>query len=279
MRRSSRSAIQIVLAFALSLVAGILVFRWLSGRAPVVESKQAEVTTVQVVVASQALQKGQKISPEMLKTVPFIVGSEPSQSFREPEALHGRVLSSSVGAGEAVTPLRLAPEEVRVGGVSAMVSPGKRAMAVKGNKVMGLSGFIRPGNQVDVLVTLKMNDKEDQMTKLVLERIPVLATGTELEPAADGEKPSSVDVYTLELTPEEGEKLALAATQGTLHFALRNEADVATVFTPGADTATTLSSYRTEPPAPAAKASGGKARPMVKVEVIQGGEKREVSFQ
>ena len=155
-------------------------------------------------------------------------------------------------------------------GSSALVAPGKRAMAVKGNKVMGLAGFIRPGNRVDVLVTMPVGEKEEKVTKLVLEKMPVLATGTELEPAGDGEKPSSVDVYTLELTPDESEKLALASTQGTLHFALRNASDSEPVLTSGADTKTTLASLR---PRPAARPGRGSV-----VEVITGSQKSQVSF-
>ena len=60
------------------------------------------------------------------------------------------------------------------------------------------------------------------MTKIVLENILVLATGTELEKSGKQEKPAQVDVITLEVTPEEGEKLALAAPEGKLQLALRN---------------------------------------------------------
>lgn len=274
MSKSLRSLIQIALALVLSLGVGLLVFRWLAAKAPAPVARQ-EVQTVQVVVAAVDLNKGQKLTPDMLRLAPFVTGSEPAQAFFDLQTVSGRVLAMPVGKGEAVTALRLASEEVKVGGISAMIGQGKRAMAVKGNKVMGLSGFIRPGNQVDVLVTLPVGQREEKITKLVLERVPVLATGTELEPAGEGDKPSSVDVYTLEVTPEEGEKLAQAATDGTLHFALRNEADQETVYTHGADTPTTLASYR---PAQAPAKPGVKPAPRPQVEVIRGAERAQVSF-
>jgi pilus assembly protein CpaB len=56
---------------------------------------------------------------------------------------------------------------VTTGGISAVVAPGKRAIAVAGDKVIGLAGFIQPGNHVDILVTLKSPFSESHITKLV----------------------------------------------------------------------------------------------------------------
>ena len=120
-----------------------------------------------------------------------------------------------------------------VGGVSAVIKPGMRAIAVKGDKVIGISGFIQPGNRVDVLVTLKDPKTKNETTKMVLSNVLVLATGTEVQEKQDG-KPSPVDVYTLEVDPNQGEMLALAAAEGKLQFALRNMMDMETLLTKGA---------------------------------------------
>jgi len=111
------------------------------------------------------------------------------------------------------------------------------------------------------------------MTRTVLGNVLVLAAGVETgaEPGDDG-KPSSVDVYTLELTPAEGEKLALAATKGTLNFALRNPADNATAPTPGVGIAAALGV------AGAGRVSGGRKVPEVRVEVIRGSAATVQSF-
>jgi pilus assembly protein CpaB len=185
-----------------------------------------------------------------------------------------------VGPGEAITEFRLYPDDVKTGGVSAMIAPGKRAMAVKGNKVLGLSGFIRPGNHVDVLVALSPEQKmEKAVTKLVLENVLVLATGTELQPGENGEEPSSVDTYTLELSPEESELLAWAANQGTLHFALRNGMDEETVVTDGSTMAKALARLRAQQPsAPKAAPRRVAQRAAVEVEVITGGSRRTQEF-
>jgi pilus assembly protein CpaB len=96
---------------------------------------------------------------------------------------------------------------------------------------------------VDVIVTLHDPRTKKSRTKTVLEDVLVLATGTEIE-EDEGGKPHSVDVYTLEVTPKEGEKLALAAAEGKLQFALRNVTDKETVLTWGATVPGTLASYR-----------------------------------
>ena len=124
-----------------------------------------------------------------------------------------------------------------------MIKPGMRAIAVKGDKVIGISGFIQPGNRVDVLVTLKDPKTKNETTKMVLSNVLVLATGTEVQEKQDG-KPSPVDVYTLEVDPEQGERLGLAAAEGKLQFALRNTLDTETVLTKGATITQTLASLR-----------------------------------
>jgi pilus assembly protein CpaB len=107
-----------------------------------------------------------------------------------------------------------------------------RAIAVKGDKVIGISGFINPGNRVDVIVTVKEPKTKKIKSKIFLENAAVLATGTQIEKNDKGE-PMPVDVYTLEVTPEQAEKVALAASEGRLQFALRGVTDSDDLLTKG----------------------------------------------
>lgn len=267
MNPSLKSAAQLGLALLLALSAGILAYNWM--RAAATQTRPQAVRTRPLVVAARELAAGTRLEPGMLKVAEFPEALVPSQSYADAGELSGRLIVTAVGAGEPITPSRLSGEAA-AGGISAVITPGKRAMAVRGNKVMGLAGFIRPGNMVDVLVTLPVdNDAAKTTTKLVLENVPVLAAGTQMSAEKD-EDPSQADVYTLELTPQESEKLALASTQGTLHFALRNASDSEPVLTSGADTKTTLASLR---PRPAGRAARGNV-----VEVITGSQKSQVSF-
>jgi pilus assembly protein CpaB len=270
MSKSKRALIQITLSLLLAVVAGVLIFNWTNGvkKAPVAQV----ANTVPVVVAKVDMKRGVKLTSEMVEVREFTADSRPSGAFSEVSKLEGRVLNQAVGVNEAVTGLKLADESVLGGGVSALITPGKRAMAVKGNAVMGLAGFVRPGDKVDVIVSLTVGKNDDPKTKVVLERVKVIATGTELTPPDEDGKTASVDVYTLELTPVESERLALASTQGTLHFALRNEQDDEQTLTTGVDVPKTLAALQ-----PARKRPVNKNR-KIDIEIITGVSRSSVRF-
>ncbi len=260
MSRSSRALAQIAIALLLSLVAAFMIFRWMS----VQTANQPQVRQSPVVVAKSALKKGTKLVAEHLEIKNFPMDVKPSGAFNDTKSLVGKVITIGVGANEPVTVSKLVRDKV-ITSISTMVEPGKRAMSVKGNRVMGLAGFVHPGDRVDVLVSMTEGEKEKPVTKVVLEWIKVLATGTQLESPLEEGSTASVDIYTLELTPEESERIALAASQGELHFALRNAADNATVYTTGQTPRSALAAYRKgqEP-------RKVKTRKWHKVEVISG---------
>jgi pilus assembly protein CpaB len=266
--------IPIALALIIAIGGSVFLYKWLLAQTSPKDVVKVEAEAVPVVVAKVDLAWGTKLKKEMIKTTPYLKESIPGKIFSDPEALEGRILVVSLKRNEALTQSKLAPEDVTVGGVSAILKPGKRAIAVKGDKVIGISGLIQPGNIVDVLVTLTDPRNKMTVTKLVLEKIPILATGTEIQQNGKG-GPAPVDVYTLEVTPEESEKLSLAANRGKLQFALRNITDTETVLTKGATISKTLASLRGINPKPKqGKTSKKKAwRPRsryVTVEVIKG---------
>ena len=238
-----KALIPIALALIVATGGSVFLYKWLKIKTTPTEVVKMEAEAVPVVVATVDLPWGTKLQKEMLKTVPYLKESLPDGYQSNPDLLAGRVVISPFKASEAVLESRLAPENVTVGGVSAVIKPGMRAVAVKGDKVIGISGFIQPGNRVDVLVTLKDPNTKNETTKMVLSNVLVLATGTEIQEKNDG-KPSPVDVYTLEVDPEQSEKLSLAAAEGKLQFALRNSMDMETVLTKGATISQTLASLR-----------------------------------
>jgi pilus assembly protein CpaB len=243
-----KALIPIALALMIAMGGSMFLYRWLQLKTTSPEVvKKGEAAIVNVVVAAVDLPWGAKLQKEMLKTVPYLRESLPNGFQSDLALLEGRVVVSPIQATEAVLESRLAPTSVTIGGVSAVIKTGMRAIAVKGDKVIGISGFIQPGNRVDVLVTLKDPDTDSETTKMVLSNVLVLATGTEIQEKKDG-KPGPVDVFTLEVDPEQGEKLALSAAEGKLQFALRNTMDTGTVFTKGATASETLASLREAEP-------------------------------
>lgn len=269
---SAKWMIQLGVACTLALLAGVVVFHWT--RATQAGPVQAQAgREARVAAAARDLPRGHKLEAEDIVLVALRAEGLPATYFTNATALAGRVLLTPAAAREPLSEGRLAPAAAQANGVSALVAPGKRAIAVKGNKVLGLSGFIRPGNRVDVVATIEDDQAPGRiMTRTVLGNVLVLAAGVETEPGVDGE-PASVDVYTLELLPEDGEKLALAATRGTLNFALRNPADTAAASTPGAGVASVLGL-----PGRGRRLAGPAGPPPVRVEVIRGAEATVQSF-
>jgi pilus assembly protein CpaB len=240
-----KSSLPVLLALVIALAGSFFLYQWMQTQASakeVVEVK-AKTEAIPVCVASADLAWGTQITAEMVKVVPFLKQSLPTGYFTKPEDLLSRVIISPLKSNDPIIEHRLAPKDIKTGGVAAVVKPGKRAVAVKGDKVIGLSGFILPMSRVDVMVTLKQEHSKKEKTKVVLENILVLATGTQVQENEKGE-PAPVDVYTLEVSPEEGEKLALAANKGKLQFALRNAIDAEEILTSGATVSDTLASYQ-----------------------------------
>jgi pilus assembly protein CpaB len=286
-----RAVIPIFLSFAIAVAGSILLYKWINSRQAPKEIVKVEAEAVPVAVAALDLPWGTKLKPEMVKTVPFLKESLPPGYFSSYDALKDRVLITPVKLNEPIGEHKLAPTDVTTGGVSAVLKPGTRAIAVKGDKVIGISGFVNPGNRVDVIVTVSDPNSNDVKSKVILEDLLILATGTQIQKNEKGE-PMPVDVYTLEVTPEQAEKLALASTQGKLQFALRNLTDSEDIHTEGATIAKVLNSSNgtgrktveapvkvaSEKPvkrAPVAKQRRWAPRSSIKVEIIKGTELTE----
>jgi pilus assembly protein CpaB len=215
----------------------------------------AHLNTQPIAVAAVDLPWGTFITRGQIKKVDFLKESLPPGSVSDPNELVGRTIIYPIKAYEPVLESRLAPTTTPDGGPAVLIGAGKRAMAIKVDKVVGVSGFIYPRHRVDVLVTLREKDPAKHLgpvSKTVLENLQVLAVGTDLTAKTEkdrvgekigektggkiggkNEKAVPVDVVTLEVTPEEGEKLALATTEGKIQLALRNYTNIEPISTTG----------------------------------------------
>jgi pilus assembly protein CpaB len=274
-------------AVVIALIATVLIYGSIQKSAR--GGKQAVVETQPIAVAAVDLQWGTVIIKEMVKMEPFLKDTLPAGSVADGPSLVGRVVISPIRAKEPLLESRLAPQNLKTGGVAAVISPKKRAVAVKVDKIIGVAGFIYPGNRVDVLVTMAKIKKEDPVTKIVLENVLVLAAGPDVQIGkGKEEKAAPVDVITLEVTPEESEKLALASTEGKLQLALRGFTDTEEVLTKGTSIPILLASYSGSRPAD--KPSGKKKAVLVArkaapsannayiIELIQGGKVSTLKF-
>jgi pilus assembly protein CpaB len=228
-------------AVIVALITSVLIYNSLQEKGK--GKDLASLATEPVAVAVADMAWGTEVQKEMIQMVPFLKESLPEGSFSDFSSLVGRVLIYPVKAKEPILEARLAPISIKTGGVAAVISPKKRAIAVRVDRTIGVSGFIRPGNRVDVLVTLSNGKTSAPVTKTVLENVLVRTVGAEIEKKGREEKPSDVDVITLEVTPEEAEKVALSATEGKLQLTLRNYNDTEDVLTKGTTIPTLLASY------------------------------------
>jgi pilus assembly protein CpaB len=273
-----KAVFPILVAIMIALIGAFAASKWFKKQANVKCETIGE--TAQITVAAVDLSKGTKLTAETLTLAAFIKNTLPSGYFTNIAGPNGRVLLSPLKKNELILESKLAPVSVTTGGVSAVIPPGKRAIAVKGDKVIGLSGLIQPENHVDVLLSITNPETKNEVTKIVLEDILVLAANTQIEKGAKEGEAAPVDVYTLEVTPEEGEELSLAATQGKLQFALRNPMDMDKVLTSGATISDTLASFYTpgdkktvSPPATVAPIRSSSAVQEFEVTIGNGGQK------
>ena len=224
-----------------------------------------------IAVAAADVEIGAKLAPEMLRMVEWPPSSVPPGAFVDIAALDGRVVKTSVARGEPLIEAKLAPAGTK-GGLSAVVSEGKRAMTVRVNDVVGVAGFALPGNYVDIMVNTQNEqarggDRDNAISKIVLERILVLAVAQEAD--RDNTKPKVVNAVTLEVTPAQAEGLDLARRVGTLSLVLRNQSDPKPGGTEGATKTSLLKEERELPkpvaPAPIAAKPAPATRPATRV--------------
>ena len=174
-----------------------------------------------VVVTVTDLTYGVKLDKEMLKMVRYPKESVPEGAFASMDSVIGQTTKVFMSAREPVTVIKLSS---RGGGLSMLVRPTMRASSLEVNNVSGVSGFVLPGDRVDVLTTVDgRGANEDAVTRTVLQNVEVLAAGQKTEQKDN--KPITVQSVTLLVNPDGAETLALALHEGTIHLVLRNPDD------------------------------------------------------
>lgn len=161
---------------------------------------------------------------------------DPQWAVRREDVV-GRGLTANVNRGEPFPGNRLAPRGAGAG-LAAIIPPGMRAVAVKVDEVVGVSGFVLPGMRVDILSsgTPPGQTNNNMVTRTILQNIEVLSAGQNLERDAQG-RPAAVQVVNLLVTPEDAEKLSLASGQMKVQLVLRNPLDTGTVKMAGVSSA------------------------------------------
>ncbi|HEY9503240.1 MAG TPA: Flp pilus assembly protein CpaB [Pyrinomonadaceae bacterium] len=250
--RNKRLILALTGAVLCGLVAVMLVTRYLAN----VQAYTKDLNNV--VVAKMEIPLGAKIAVENLTLAPIPNGSAPEGAFRKLEEVVGRVAITPIGVREPITKMKLAPEGIGAG-LPAVIPEGYRAMTVKVDDVVGVSGFVMPGSYVDVVaVIVPVNTAQaaqGPISKIVLQNIKVLASGAKIDSPENQREPSDVKAVTLQVTPEQAEKLVLAANESKLQLVMRNYGDQEDTQTKGANKATLLGGESVRPdPGPTSEA-------------------------
>jgi pilus assembly protein CpaB len=241
--RNKRLLFVLAGAAVFGLVAAVSVSRYLS-------NAQAFTRNMNnVVVAKVDIPLGTTIVAEQLTQVQLPANAVPDAAFAEAGKVVGRVAVVNVAAREPVTDFKLAPEG-SAGGLSSVIPEGYRAMTVKVDDVIGVAGFLRPGAMCDVLTVIEPAEttgNRNPISKIVLQNVKVLASGQNIDKPKDQREAEQVKAVTLQVTPEQAEKLALASTEGKLRLVMRNSIDQGDEQTQGVDKRTLLTGEHAAP--------------------------------
>src|SRR5688500_13288215 len=212
----------------------------------VLESTKASsrVATAPVVVAARDINEGVAIDRIALTVAQWPVSTVPVGAYGRVDSVAGRVARVKIFNGEPIVPGRLAPEGTAPGLITK-ITPGKRAMGVRINDVSGIAGLILPDSRVDIALTTTLGNAT-RTAKIFMSNMRVLSSGTETARSEDG-RPIPATVATLEVTPEESERLLIAQASGGIQLMLRGYGDPDSVVTRGATTADVERSLRDAP--------------------------------
>jgi len=216
----SRSKSILALAVTLGFLAALAGYAGLKATAAQVAQSTSK-HFVPVVVAATDLTFGTKLDRAQLRVVRYPKESVPTGAFSDIDSVAGQTTKIFLAGKEAVTATKLSS---RGGGLSMLVRPGFRATSLEVNQVSGVSGFVLPGDRVDVLATVDQRGAEQNaVTKTILENAEVLASGQKT--TQQDNKPITVQAVTILVDPMGAERLALALHEGKLHLVLRNPGD------------------------------------------------------
>ncbi|MFQ5692089.1 MAG: Flp pilus assembly protein CpaB [Nitrospinota bacterium] len=281
-----------LLIVLLGLIAGLSAMvgasRSLSGMSDRAAAPPPELAPV--VVAKTDVPQGERLRKENLEVVSWPASVALPSAARRIDEVENRVTSTRLIKGEPVLEDKLAPPG-SASGLAAFVSSGMRAVTVRVNDVIGVGGFVAPASRVDVLTTIDVKRPKTPsttVTKVILQDIQVLAVDKRMDSARSGakaEKARKISVATLLVTPEQAERLTLAAARGQILLALRNTADKTPIQTPGITPRELIfgkapAAAAPSPPPPKArpkpKVAPAPPRPpkrVARVEVIRGGKR------
>lgn len=221
----SRNLAILAIALILGIAAVIFANSYFSG----VDERQAQIAEEQqltrIVVATQPLEFGVPLTRDNLRLQNFPASSVPQGAFTSVEAAlaDNRVALRPIVPGEPVLADKVSGDDGRAV-LSSLLPEGLRAVSIQVNAASGVSGFVRPNDVVDVILTRQIpgegSGAGDIMADVILQNVPVLAI--DQVASEDATDPSVASTAVLQVDQLDAQKLFLAQRIGQLSLALRN---------------------------------------------------------
>ncbi|MDP3814405.1 Flp pilus assembly protein CpaB [Pseudomonas sp.] len=216
---NSRTLMLIGLSLILGLGAALLANNWLSARL----NASPDDNLQNVVVATLEIPFGQMVEAQHVTLVRMPKDTVPDDAFDATDKVLGKIATFAMLRGDIVRGARLA-EHLGGSTLASLIERDKRAISVRVDDVVGVGGFLLPGNRVDVLATKQTGGSNSNAeAETILEDLRVLAV--DQTASTDKTQPVVVRAVTLEMTGEEAEILVKAQSEGRLQLALRNPLD------------------------------------------------------
>ena len=284
--RNKKAILFFVVAVLFAAAASVGAHRLITEQARIAASKK--LTTVPVVVAATDIEAGTLLTENFVGIQEWPKNNLPAGYYSKIDNIKNRVTLSPMVKGEVILGGKLAARGAK-GGLSSLILPGMRAITVHVDEVIGVAGFLKPGDHVDVVVSMSSSQfSNNPASKVVLQDVEVLAIGekTVEEDAPDDnnakkrKKTDKVTVVTLQMTPADSERLALASHNGSVLLTLRNQGDRIENITGGIYLTSIMPTPKEEPkPAPAPPKKTVTKENTSKVEVIKGSTLNIVEFK
>ena len=240
-----RALVFLFISFGAAAVASVVIYFVISSyQKELADVGKALEEDISVMVAKQDIWQGKTIDEEDLAMVMLPQDYVPDSVLRSTDQAVGRVPRERILAHEFIREERLADPEAGVG-LNAIIPRGMRALSINISDGSAVSGFLNPGNYVDVLVTIEGDEGREAETRTLLQAVTVLAVDNRLGNRAEQLERARPSV-TVAITPDLAEKLTHAVAQGTVTLTLRNDIDVTHVDTHGALASTLLGGVNDE---------------------------------
>jgi pilus assembly protein CpaB len=208
----------LVLSALLAGLAAVVAGRWMNARSAALEAGKQGVVTV--AVAAMEIPLGTQLEARHVSTIEMLQGSTPEGVYNDPKALVGKVAKASILKGELLLQARFV-DQGEGSTLASIVAPDMRAVTIRVDDVVGVGGFLLPGNRVDVVASRAEDGKAYAET--VLSNVKVLAV--DQSASTEENKPVVVRAVTIEVSPEGSIELMKARELGRLQLTLRNPLD------------------------------------------------------